>query len=144
MHINRDLTAAFVTPLVLTLLADQERYGYDLIRRVRESSGGALQWSEGMLYPVLHRLELRGLVSSGWLTGETGRRRRCYSITPKGRAELARQLQEWQVVLSTLGRHGFRPGDGAAPIREQEPKCGPGPQPREAHLQEGNNRGLRS
>ncbi len=143
MRIDRDLTAAFVTPLVLALLAEHEGYGYDLIRRVRESSGGALQWSEGMLYPVLHRLELRGLVSSGWQTAQTGRRRRSYSITPQGRAELARQLQEWQVVLSTLRRHGFGPGDGAAPIREQGPGCGPGQEPREAHPQEGDNRGIR-
>ncbi len=111
MRINRDLTAAFVTPLVLALLAEGDGYGYDLIRRVRESSGGALQWSEGMLYPVLHRLELRGLVSSSWQTAPTGRRRRSYAISREGRAELARQLQEWQVVLSTLRRHGF----GAAP-----------------------------
>lgn len=144
MRINRDLTAAFVTPLVLALLAEQEGYGYDLIRRVRESSSGALQWSEGMLYPVLHRLEMRGLVSSGWQTAETGRRRRCYSVTPQGRAELVRQLQEWQVVLSTLKRHGFGAGADAAPIREQGPGCVPGQKPREAHPQEGNNRGIRS
>ncbi len=107
MRITRDLTAAFVTPLVLALLAERDGYGYDLIRRVRESSAGALAWSEGMLYPVLHRLELRGLVSSEWRAAETGRRRRYYSITRQGRVELARQQQEWQVVLSTLRRHGF-------------------------------------
>ncbi len=107
MEINRELTAAFVTPLVLALLAERDGYGYDLIRRVRDSSGGALAWSEGMLYPVLHRLELRGLVSSEWRNTETGRRRRYYAITRQGRAELARHKRQWQVVLSTLRRHGF-------------------------------------
>lgn len=112
MRINRDLTAAFVTPLVLALLAQQDGYGYDLIRRVRQTSAGALQWSEGMLYPVLHRLELRGLVSSSWSTAGSGRRRRCYAITPAGRAELARQAEEWGVVLRALEHHGFGPMGG--------------------------------
>lgn len=110
MRINRDLTAAFVTPLVLALLAERDGYGYDLIRRVRDLSDGALTWSEGMLYPVLHRLELRGLVGSEWRAADTGRRRRYYMITQQGRAELARQQQEWQIVLSTLQRQGFPPG----------------------------------
>lgn len=129
MRINRDLTAAFVTPLVLALLAEQPGYGYDLIRRVRESSGGALQWSEGMLYPVLHRLELRGLVSSGWETASTGRRRRSYSITAKGRAELARQQQEWQVVLTTLRGHGFGPAAGSTDSADSAGTTDPGPTP---------------
>jgi len=107
MRINRDLTAAFVTPLVLALLAEGEGYGYDLIRRVRAASDGSLQWSEGMLYPVLHRLELRGLVSSDWRTAESGRRRRSYSITAAGRTELAQQAAEWRVVLGVLQRQGF-------------------------------------
>ncbi|MDP2871053.1 MAG: PadR family transcriptional regulator [Bacillota bacterium] len=114
MRINRDLTAAFVTPLVLALLAEAEGYGYDLIKRVRDSSDGAMQWSEGMLYPVLHRLEKRGLVSSSWKTADSGRRRRYYAITQRGRAELARQTEEWRVVLRTLEGHGIghtREGD---------------------------------
>jgi DNA-binding PadR family transcriptional regulator len=114
MRINRDLTAAFVTPLVLALLAEREGYGYDLIRRVREASAGALCWSEGMLYPVLHRLELRGLVSSDWSAAGSGRRRRSYAITLAGRAELTRQQEEWRIVLAALARHGFGPsGEGS-------------------------------
>jgi len=101
--------AATTCAVVLSLLAEQEGYGYDLIRRVREASGGLLQWSEGMLYPVLHRLELRGLVSSGWSTADSGRRRRSYAITAAGRSELARQADEWRVVLEALRRHGFEP-----------------------------------
>jgi DNA-binding PadR family transcriptional regulator len=107
MRINRDLTAAFVTPLVLALLAEGDGYGYDLIRRVRVASDDSLQWSEGMLYPVLHRLELRGLVSSDWRTAASGRRRRSYAITAAGRAELQKQAAEWRVVLTVLERQGF-------------------------------------
>lgn len=109
MRINRDLTAAFVTPLLLALLAEERGYGYEIIRRVRESSDGALQWSEGMLYPLLHRLEKRGLVVSEWGDSELGRRRRYYSITPRGRAELARHVREWSVVQRALAHHGFVP-----------------------------------
>jgi len=107
MRINRDLTAAFVTPLLLALLAEEKAYGYEIIRRVRESSGGALQWSEGMLYPVLHRLEKQGLVASEWGTSGSGRHRRYYSITPRGRKELERHVREWGVVRQALARHGF-------------------------------------
>jgi DNA-binding PadR family transcriptional regulator len=110
MRINRDLTAAFATPLLLALLREERAYGYEIIRRVREASDGALDWSEGMLYPVLHRLEKLGLVSSEWDTSGQGRRRRYYSITARGRAELERHVREWGVVQRALERHGFRDG----------------------------------
>lgn len=111
MRINRDLTAAFATPLLLALLAEERAYGYEIIRRVRESSNGALEWSEGMLYPVLHRLEKRGLIASEWDVSGQGRRRRYYSITARGRAELERQDREWDLVRRVLRRHGFQAGE---------------------------------
>lgn len=107
MDINRDLIAASVTPLLLSLLEQEESYGYRIIQRVRESSDGALEWSEGMLYPVLHRLEKRGLISSHWKTAENGRRRKYYALTPKGRLELERQRKEWHAVAQALRRTGF-------------------------------------
>ena len=102
MNISRDLVAASAAPLVLAILADGDSYGYAIIKRVGELSGGHLQWTDGMLYPVLHRLERLGYVEARWATAETGRRRRYYRITGAGRAHLKAQRRQWQVVDATL------------------------------------------
>jgi PadR family transcriptional regulator PadR len=100
----KDLVAASSRPLVLTLLAGGESYGYDLIRRMRELSDGDLEWTEGTLYPVLHRLEGEGLISSAWRDAETGRRRKYYRLTPNGRAALKVEKQNWLCVHNLLDR----------------------------------------
>lgn len=102
MELNKDLVAASATPLVLAILAEGESYGYAIIKRVAELSGGHLQWTDGMLYPVLHRLERQGHVEASWVTSETGRKRKYYRITADGRAQLFAQRQQWQVVDETL------------------------------------------
>ena len=102
MDISKDLVAASAAPLVLAILADGDSYGYAIIKRVGELSGGHLQWTDGMLYPVLHRLERLGYVEARWAKSESGRRRRYYRITRAGQAHLKTQRQQWQVVDSTL------------------------------------------
>ena len=102
MEIGKDLIAASATPLVLAILAEGESYGYAILKRVGELSGGRLQWTDGMLYPVLHRLERLGYVRAEWGSSETGRRRRYYRLTRQGRDQLAEQRQQWQVVDATL------------------------------------------
>ncbi len=102
MELNKDLVAASATPLVLAILAEGDSYGYAIIKRVAELSGGHLQWTDGMLYPVLHRLERQGLVEATWAAAETGRRRKYYQLTADGRATLEAQRQQWQVVDETL------------------------------------------
>ena len=102
MNLGKDLVAASATPLVLAILAEQDSYGYAILKRVRELSDGHLQWTDGMLYPVLHRLERLGLVAAKWAASETSRRRKYYRITRKGRAELAAQREQGQVVDNTL------------------------------------------
>ena len=82
--------------------ADGDSYGYAILKRVRELSGGHLQWTDGMLYPVLHRLERLGYVSARWGTSETGRRRKYYRINRQGRAHLTAQQKQWRVVDATL------------------------------------------
>ena len=108
MNVGKDLVAASATPLILGILSEGESYGYAIIKRVAELSGGELQWTDGMLYPVLHRLERNGLVKAGWGRSESGRRRRYYRLTDRGRQELATQRRQWQVVDSTLRRTLFR------------------------------------
>lgn len=102
MEINKDLIAASSTPIVLAILAEEDSYGYAILKRVRESSGGRMEWTDGMLYPVLHRLERLGHVKARWEVAETGRRRKYYSITDRGRAQLAEERRQWQAVDSTL------------------------------------------
>ena len=102
MDMNKDLVAASATPLVLAILAEGDSYGYAIIKRVTELSGGHLQWTDGMLYPVLHRLERQGHVAAKWSVSENGRRRKYYRITPEGRAQLLAQRKQWQAVDSTL------------------------------------------
>jgi DNA-binding PadR family transcriptional regulator len=102
MDVGKDLVAASATPLVLAILAEGDSYGYAIIKRVADLSGGELQWTDGMLYPVLHRLERQRLVAAKWVAAESGRKRKYYRITKDGRAELAAQRQKWQVVNSTL------------------------------------------
>ena len=102
MEINKDLVAASATPLVLAILSEGESYGYAIQKRVSELSGGNLEWSDGMLYPVLHRLERLGLIAGKWQQAETGRRRRYYRLTAKGEKQLATERQQWQAVDAAL------------------------------------------
>ena len=102
MRVAKDLVAASATPMVLGILADGESYGYAILRRINELSGGELDWTEGLLYPLLHRLERLSYVESGWqrVTGE--RRRKYYRITERGLSELAEQRRQWDTVVNAL------------------------------------------
>jgi DNA-binding PadR family transcriptional regulator len=102
MELGKDLVAASATPLVLAILAEGDSYGYAIIKRVADLSGGHLQWTDGMLYPVLHRLERQRLVTAKWGMSESQRKRKYYRLTKLGREQLEVQRQQWQVVDQTL------------------------------------------
>lgn len=102
MDINKDLIAACSTPMVLAILAEGDSYGYALLKRVRELSEGRMQWSDGMLYPVLHRLERLGHIKARWEVADSGRRRKYYGITAEGRTQLDDERRQWQAVDATL------------------------------------------
>jgi DNA-binding PadR family transcriptional regulator len=102
MEINKDLIAASSTPLVLAILAEGDSYGYAILKRVQELSGGHMEWTDGMLYPVLHRLERTGHIQARWRVAENGRRRKYYAITRQGRSQLAEERRQWQAVDATL------------------------------------------
>ncbi|MEX2126069.1 MAG: helix-turn-helix transcriptional regulator [Woeseia sp.] len=102
MVINKDLVAASSTPLVLAILANEDSYGYAILKRVRELSAGHMEWTDGMLYPVLHRLERLGYIEASWEVSESGRRRKYYRITARGRTQLAEERRQWQAVDATL------------------------------------------
>lgn len=102
MEISKDLVAASSTPIVLAILAEGDSYGYAILKRVRELSGGEIEWTDGMLYPVLHRLERFGHIEARWEKTDTGRRRKYYQITAAGHAQLVIERRQWQAVDSTL------------------------------------------
>lgn len=104
MRIGKDLVAAAATPLVLGILAEGESYGYAILQRVGELSGGELEWSDGMLYPLLHRLERHGHVESSWGASASGRPRKHYRLSAGGRAAFAEQRRQWTVVSAALSR----------------------------------------
>ena len=99
---GKDLVAAAATPIVLGILARGDSYGYAILKEIRERSSGALDWSEGMLYPVLHRLQQRGLIRARWDTSDEGRRRKYYRILKAGRVKLAEGRAAWEAVDGVL------------------------------------------
>ena len=107
----KELVAASATPLILSILAQGESYGYAIIQRVADLSDGRLEWTDGMLYPILHRLEDQGLIRSAWRESDVGRKRKYYRINEAGRRALGAQRQQWMAVSAALeaawdGGHG--------------------------------------
>ncbi len=102
MKLPKDLVAASAAPLVLSILQDGETYGYAIIQRVRELLDSQVEWTDGMLYPVLHRLEAQGAITSSWKIAPTGRKRKYYTLKSQGRKALAEHKQQWQVVNGML------------------------------------------
>jgi len=100
--IPKELAAASSRPIVLSILAQGDDYGYSIIQRVREASGGQIEWSEGMLYPVLHRLEDEGFIRSIWRSTDTSRRRKYYRLSAAGKRSLAVHRKQWISVNDTL------------------------------------------
>jgi len=99
---SRELIAASARPLLLSILAEGESYGYALAQRARRLSDGEVQWTDGMLYPVLHRLEEEELIVSEWREAETGRERKYYSLTRNGRRALEKEKAQWLAAHHTL------------------------------------------
>ena len=100
--IPKELVAASAEPLVLSLLSRKESYGYAILREVHQRSKERIEWTDGMLYPVLHRLERKGLVKARWGSAESGRKRKYYSILPAGKKALKGMRQQWEMVDETL------------------------------------------
>ena len=100
--LNKELVAASTEPLILSLLASGESYGYALTQAVKRLSGDKIHWTDGMLYPVLHRMEERGLIKSRWDDSETGRKRKYYALKKDGKTALAKHHEQWSLVHAVL------------------------------------------
>jgi len=101
---SKGLMAASTKPLILSILKEGKSYGYLIIQKVKDLSGGTLEWSDGMLYPVLHRLEKEGYIESEWNISENGRKRKYYSITDQGKLELIAEKEDWLSVQAVLAK----------------------------------------
>ena len=102
--VSRELVAASSQPFVLSILSEGESYGYAIIQRVADLSDGRLEWTEGMLYPVLHKLEKEGAIVAEWKQPEGERRRKYYRLQKEGRAALAKQQDNWMAVHTALSK----------------------------------------
>ena len=100
--LSKTLVAASTKPMILSILVGGEDYGYQIIQRVKKISGGALEWSDNMLYPVLHRMEDDGFLISRWKLSDERRLRKYYRLTEKGRKELESDRRQWTSVNEAL------------------------------------------
>jgi PadR family transcriptional regulator PadR len=102
--ISKALVGASTKPIILSILLGGENYGYQIIHKVKEVSGGELEWAFGMLYPVLHRLEEEGLIRSRWKLSDGGKMRKYYAITEAGREDLEKEKRQWTSIQTALGK----------------------------------------
>jgi len=100
--ISKQLMAASTRPIILAILSRSEDYGYRIIQKVKSVSGGTLEWTDGMLYPVLQRMEMDGLIASQWKAADGSRPRRYFRITASGQSALEAELTGWRSVWQAL------------------------------------------
>ncbi len=99
---SKAMVAASTRPIILSLLSHGESYGYQIIKNVERLSGGELEWTDAMLYPVLHRMEREGVIQSKWVIQENGRKRKYYHLTEAGQEALALEKKQWVNVNQAL------------------------------------------
>jgi PadR family transcriptional regulator, regulatory protein PadR len=100
--ISKELVGASAIPIILSILDKNESYGYEIMQNVKELSSNRIEWKEGSLYPVLHKLEKNGLIKSLWKMAENGRHRKYYAINKKGRKALQDEIDNWTLVHTML------------------------------------------
>lgn len=101
---SNTLVAASTKPVILALLLSGETYGYQILKRVRQLSGGKMKWSSAMLYPVLRRMEKEGLIRSEWRVSAEKRMRKYYMLTDRGRKEFEVEKARWLNIQDALAR----------------------------------------
>ena len=101
---SRELKKGSAELLILSLVQDQSRHGYDIAKLIELRSGGELKFHAASLYPLLYRLEKRGWIDGKWVEKAGSRRRRLYRITPAGRKILTAQQEGWKVFVAAINR----------------------------------------
>ena len=109
---SKTLAAASARPMILSLLLKGESYGYRILQDVTALSGGTIDWSEALLYPVLHRMEKEGAIRSRWKMSEEKRMRKYYTLTDFGRRELEAEKERWLSIHGAFLRL-WEPAEGS-------------------------------
>ena len=102
MTFNTELVGSTVEMLVLKLLIERAMYGYEIIQIVNDRTDGAFNWKEGTLYPLLHRLEGKGLLATEWTVGDSGKKRKYYKLTKKGSSYADERVAEWRLFSKSV------------------------------------------
>jgi DNA-binding PadR family transcriptional regulator len=102
MKLSKKTLDGNMETLILAVLSDGPSYGYQLVQDLNAKAPGVLKTGEGTIYPVLHRLEERGLIQSAWRAGETGRQRRYYRITQKGKKSLSQNRLQFAALAKVM------------------------------------------
>lgn len=96
--LSKELIGASSIPIILSFLINKESYGYEIIQHIKEVSNGVIEYGEGTLYPVLHKLEHKGLIKATWKTADSGRKRKYYTITQKGKNTFQVEKKNWTAI----------------------------------------------
>lgn len=101
---NKELIAGSLAPMVLLIVRRQESYGYQIIQELRDKTGGHLNVAEGTLYPVLKKMESKEWIEGNWKKADSGRERRYYTLTSKGKQELEHQYSQWNFINQLINK----------------------------------------
>jgi DNA-binding PadR family transcriptional regulator len=104
MKIDKGLIGGSTILLLLSLLEETDRYGYEIIKELESRSDNAFQFKEGTLYPVLHKLENSGYVESYMAKGDTGKERRYYRITKNGKKQFIEEKKKWEMFSISVNK----------------------------------------
>lgn len=102
MRIEKELMRGAGPAAVLKLLSKSEMYGYELVEALNRQSSGVLAMGQSTLYPLLYNLEAKGLIEGHWREAASGRERKYYRLTKKGKGRLARDARQWQALVKTM------------------------------------------
>ena len=102
--LSKELIGASSIPIILSILSKNESYGYEIIQNVKEISMSKIEYGDGTLYPVLHKLEKTELIESYWKIADSGRKRKYYKISKKGKKELQAEKANWTIINQILSK----------------------------------------
>jgi PadR family transcriptional regulator PadR len=102
--ISKELLGASATPIILSILKNGDNYGYEIVLKVKKLTNDKIKWKEASIYPVLKKLESRGLIKSYWKVVENERPRKYYTILAEGEKQFEHNMYEWELVNSLFGK----------------------------------------
>jgi PadR family transcriptional regulator PadR len=99
---DREFVTGAVTVVILTLLAEREMYGYEIVAEATRRSARVFELKEGTVYPALHQMERAGLLRAAWRESDAGRPRKYYALTAKGRRQAASKRRQWTSLAAAM------------------------------------------